>query len=106
MEDDFDFCGSDELMDELKRAAFECLQLNPGSEYGDWMGDMLREYPAEVVDALGCDPEEAYVSMADLWESDYCDPATGMERSFSDWALVFATEESVDAYRELVGKMV
>ena len=82
-------------MDELKAAAFEYLLLNPGSEFGDWQQGMIEQYPTEVVDALGSNPEEVFADLADLWGSDYTDPKTGMEQKLSEWAMSFANEYSV-----------
>lgn len=97
---------SDELrcdcMAELKEAAFEYLLLNPGSEFGDWQTGLVSDYPTEVVDALGTDPEDVYARLADLWESDYCDPKTGVEQEFSEWALSFTNENAVGIYYFLV----
>lgn len=87
---------------ELKEAAFEYLLLNPGSEFSDWRQGLIEQYPAEVVDALGTDPEEAYVGLADLWESDYRDRKTGIEQKFSEWAMAFANEYAVGIYYFLV----
>lgn len=90
-------------MSELKAAAFEYLLLNHGSEFGDWQQGLIEQYPAEVVDALGTDPEEVYASLADLWDSgEYEDQATGICKRFHDWAEYFATERSVELYYMLV----
>jgi hypothetical protein len=97
-EDDY----TDTSMDDLKAAAFEYLLLNPGSEFGDWQQSLISDYPTEVVDALGTDPEEVYAALADLWESDYCDPKTGIEQKFSEWAMSFANEYAVGIYYFLV----
>lgn len=90
------------LTAELQEAAFEYLLLNPGSEFGDWQHGLISDYPTEVVDALGSDPEDVYASLADLWESDYTDPKTGLEQKFSEWAMSFANECSVGIYYFLV----
>lgn len=102
MNGEWPFCETDPLMDELKDAAFEYLLLNPGSEFGDWQQGMIEDYPTEVVDALGNNPADVYSSLADLWEADYEDAKTGIEQRLSDWALAFATEQSVNIYYELV----
>lgn len=78
------------LTAELQDAAFEYLLLNPGSEFGDWSKGLIEEYPAEVVDALGNTPNEVNADLADLWETDYTDPKTGIEQKFSEWAMSFA----------------
>lgn len=98
---------SDELrcdsMSELKAAAFEYLLLNPGSEFGDWRQGLIEQYPSEVVDALGTDPEDVYAALADLWDyGEYEDQATGICERFRDWAEYFATERSVKLYYMLV----
>ena len=90
------------LTAELQEAAFEYLLLNPGSEFGDWRQGLISDYPAEVVDALGTDPEEVYAALADLWESDYLDPSTGIEQKLCEWAMSFANEYSVGIYYRLV----
>ena len=95
-------CETDPLRDQLKDSAFEYLLLNPGSEFGDWQQGLIENYPTEVVDALGNDPADVYSSLADLWEDDYEDPKTGIEQRLCDWALAFATEQSVDIYYKLV----
>ena len=102
MNGEWPFCETDPLMDELKDAAFEYLLLNPGSEFGDWQQGMIEDYPTEVVDALGNAPADVYSSLADLWESDYLDLKTNIEQKLCDWALAFATEQSVAIYYELV----
>lgn len=90
------------LTAELQEAAFEYLLLNPGSEFGDWQQGLISDYPAEVVDALGTNPEEVNASLADMWESDYEDPKTGTCQKFSEWAMSFANEYAVGIYYFLV----
>lgn len=96
-----DDCRCD-CMADLKQAAFEYLLLNPGSEFGDWQQGLIESYPAEVVDALGTNPEEVYAALADMWESDYEDPKTGTCQKFSEWAMSFANEYAVGIYYSLV----
>lgn len=102
MNGEFLFYETDPLMDELKAAAFEYLLLNPGSEFGDWQQGLISDYPTEVVDALGTNPEEVNAALADLWESDYEDPKTGTCQKFSEWAMSFANEYAVGIYYYLV----
>lgn len=92
----------DTLTAELQEAAFEYLLLNPGSEFGDWQQGLISDYPTEVVDALGNNPEEVNAALADLWESDYEDPKTGTCQKFSEWAMSFANEYAVGIYYFLV----
>lgn len=96
------YTDSGSLTAELQEAAFEYLLLNPGSEFGDWQQGLISDYPSEVVDALGTHPEEVNAALADLWESDYADPKTGIEQKFSEWAMSFANEYSVGIYYFLV----
>lgn len=102
MNGEWPFCETDPLMDELKAAAFEYLLLNPGSDFGDWQQGLIEQYPAEVVDALGNNPDEVFAELSDLWESDYTDPKTGIEQKFSEWAMSFANEHAVGIYYFLV----
>lgn len=102
MNGEFPNNATDPLMDELREAAFEYLLLNPGSEFGDWSKGLIEEYPAEVVDALGNTPNEVNADLADLWETDYTDPKTGIEQKFSEWAMSFANEHAVGIYYFLV----
>lgn len=94
--------SGDELMDELKAAAFEYLLLNPGSDFGDWQQGLISDYPTEVIDALGTDPHEVHSALADLWESDYEDPQTGIEQKYCQWAMAFANEYATAIYHHLI----
>lgn len=94
------FCTSDETLDELKAAAFEVLHLNPGSEFGDWQSELINNYSAEVIDVYGghANPEDVFSGLSDLWQSEYKDVATGIERTFAQWAAIFCNEEARDFY--------
>lgn len=93
IEDEPDFYG------ELKEAAWNILQENPGSEFDEWRQTLLEQYPTEVVDALGVDPAEAYAAIADMWDSgEYEDPQTGECHTLMEWAEYFATDHSVELY--------
>lgn len=89
-------------MDELKAAAFEVLLLNPGSEQADWSMELVTNYSIEVIDAFGTDPGECFTSLVDFWNESYLDPATGIEKSYSDWAATLCNEQTVELYYELV----
>lgn len=102
MNGEFDYNETDPLMEELKDAAFEFLLLNPGSDFGDWQSGLMRQYPTEVVDAFGNNPNEVYSELADLWESEYTDPKTGLCQDFNEWAEAFCNEASVGIYYYLV----
>lgn len=102
MNGEFPNNATDPLMDELKAAAFEYLLLNPGSDFGDWQQGLISEYPDIVVDALGSNPHEAMSGLADLWESEYEDPETGLWQDFKEWAEAFSNESAVGIYYHLV----
>lgn len=95
-------CTNDPLREELKTAAFEVLLENPGSELEDWISDLIEMYPTEVVDALGTDPEDVESQLADMWSEPYFDPATGLEMTYSDWAITLCNEMTIDLYYALV----
>lgn len=100
----------DEMLDEeepdfysdLKTAAWNVLHGNPGIDMDEWVQTLMEQYPAEIVDALGTKPEEVFAALADLWGNDYCDPNTGIEQKFSEWAMSFANEYTVGVYYFLV----
>ena len=95
----------DEMLDELKAAAFEVLMLNPGSEQNDWANILVQQYSIEVVDAYGNNPPEVYASLCDLWDTEYLDPNSGLEYTYRTWAEAFSTEASVQMYYDLTDKM-
>ncbi len=102
MEEEPKYTKTHSFIDELHDAAFEYLLLNPGSEFGDWQQGLIEQYPTEVVDALGNNPDEVFAKLSDLWETEYTDPKTGIEQKFSEWAMSFANEHAVGIYYFLV----
>lgn len=89
---------SSDLLQELRDAAWNIVKENPGIERQDWIDTLIRQYPAEVVDAYGTDPWEVNHSLSDLWEMEYTDPDTGEWNSFAEWSEYFATDP--DALRD------
>lgn len=102
MNGEFPYFETDMMIDELKDAAFECLLLYPGSDFPDWRNNLIEQYPAELVDAYGNDPDEIHSALADLWETEYTDPNTGLYQDFKDWAEAFSNEAAVGIYYHLV----
>lgn len=94
--------GEPDFYGDLKEAAWNVLHENPGYGFDEWVQTLMEEYPAEVVDALGCNPEEVYAALTDLWESAYLDTTTGIEQKYSEWALSFSNECAVDIYHYLI----
>lgn len=83
---------------ELKDAAWSVLHENPGFGFDKWMQTLMEQYPAEVVDALGNNPDEVYSDFADMWDSeDYEDAESGECHTFKDWAEYFATDRFVNS---------
>lgn len=96
-----DQMGDDEpiFFNELKHASWNILYENPGTDYSDWIAMLTEQYPAEVVDALGSDPNEVYPALADLWDTGcYEDAETGECHTFKEWAEYFATNRSIELY--------
>ena len=93
----------DEFIEDLKLAGWNVLHDNPGSDFGDWEQSLVEEYPTEIIDALGTDPEEVYSQLADWWESmEFCDEITEICCSFKNWSEYFVNEHAVELYDMLV----
>ena len=91
-------------LDELKQAAFDILRQNPGSDMNDWKDELISGYGNELMDEYGPDPADVHAALSDLWESPYLDEMSGLEYDFSEWALAFATDESVRMYNDLISQ--
>ncbi|MBD5223283.1 MAG: hypothetical protein HDS71_04430 [Bacteroidales bacterium] len=93
--------GEDEAPDfveELKACAFNIVRENPGIDRSEWIDELIRQYPTEVVDAYGTNPREVYHDLSDLWEMECTDPATGDWNSFAYWSEYYAFDP--DALRD------
>lgn len=65
----------DEFTDTLKEAAWQVVKENPGIDCAEWISTLIRQFPTEVVDALGTDPYDVHHILTDWWDSeDYTDP--------------------------------
>lgn len=106
MNGEYPFCETDPIMDELKRAAFMVLHDNAGCEQSDWQDLLIEQFAEQVTDALGNNPNDFFPALADLWESEYYDEQSGLDMDFHDWAAAFATEQAIEVYDALVGKVV
>lgn len=92
-EDEPDFFG------EVKQCAWNVLHENPGIDMDEWIDLLMRQYPSEVVDAIGSHPAEAYSSLSEMWDSeDYKDTETGECHTFREWARKFSSYNAVDRY--------
>ncbi len=96
-----------DFVEDLKDAAWDVLHENPGSNCRMWIETLIGEYPTEVVDALGTDPDEIMDQLAQWWRSmKYNDEITGLCYTFGEWAEVFASDQSVADYNALVKRLV
>lgn len=97
-----------ELYDTLKECVWNILHENPGVGLDEWMNLLIEQYPIEVIDALGTDNKlDAFYKLTDIWysASDYEDPETGMCHTLQEWAMYFASEQSVELYDRLASAM-
>lgn len=60
-----------DFVQELRDAAVNIMEENPGIGEEEWMDALMRQYPAEVVDAFGTDEEEVCRHLQDLWEAEF-----------------------------------
>lgn len=81
-----------DFLQEVKDAAWNIVRENPGIDHSEWIDILIRQYPAEVVDAFGTNPPEVYHELSDLWEMEYTDPETGEWNSFAGWSEYFASD--------------
>lgn len=89
---------------ELMDGAWQILHDEPGTNREEWKDELLRQYPAEVVDTFGTTPPEAYAAMDHWWNyKEYEDPRTGINEVYKHWALIFANEKTVEIYEALAG---
>lgn len=83
---------------ELKQCAWNVLHENPGMDMDEWLEILMRQYPTEVVDAIGSHPAETYASLCELWQDEYTDPETGECNTFWQWAKKFSSYSAIDRY--------
>lgn len=92
---------------ELKQCAWNVLHENPGMDMDEWLEVLMRQYPTEVVDAIGSHPAETYASLCELWDVEYTDSETGECRTFRQWAKRFGSYSAIDRYDKTVeGKAI
>lgn len=56
------------FLGELKDAAQEVWQDNPGATFEEWRHTLIEQYPTEIVDALGTDEKEVNSKLYELWK--------------------------------------
>lgn len=83
---------------ELKQCAWNVLHENPGMDMDEWIDILMRQYPTEVVDAIGSHPAETYASLCEMWQDEYTDPETGECNTFWQWAKKFSSYSAIDRY--------
>ena len=89
-------------LDVLKEIAFDILKEEKGCDFCIWQDTLLKDYTTEVMDAFGENPYDVYPALSDLWETPYFDKNSGLEYTFMEWALAFATDESVRMYYDMI----
>ena len=94
MEDD----DAPDFVEELQDCAWNIVKENPGIDRSEWIDELIRQYPTEVVDAYGTNPPEVYQELSDLWDMEYTDPETHEWNSFAGWSEYLATDP--DALQE------
>lgn len=96
---------------ELVEAGCNVIRENPGIDCGEWINELLRQYPAEVVDALGSNPPEVFAALTDWWEhKEYTDPETGEWHTLREWSEFYATDpdclrERLEAANDRIGEL-
>ena len=91
-----------EALAQLKDLAFETLLNHPGCDYVDWQNLLVEECAGELIEAYGSNPFEVLEELSKLWETPYHDRRSNLEYRFREWAEAFATEMSVQMYRDLI----
>ena len=94
---------NEELLNELRHAAFEVLLLHPATTRDTWVQLLMEQYPTEVTDALCTDKKMARERLNKMWGEDYTDTA-GVTRSYAEWAALLATEEDISNYYKTIPK--
>lgn len=87
-----------DLFGELKDCAWNILHENPGIDMDEWIDLLMRQYPAEVVDAIGSHPAEVYASLSEMWNDEYTDRYTEECNTFRGWAKRFFSYRAIDRY--------
>lgn len=78
---------------ELVEAGWNVIRENPGIDCEEWINELIRQYPSEVVDALGVNPPEVFHMLTDWWEyKEYTDPETGEWRTLQEWSEFYAMD--------------
>ena len=102
MEDDVKYKRTMDPDYVLREAAWNILHENPGCVYEQWRQKLMEQFPAEVADALGVNPEEVYKRLSNIWSfSEFEDTDTGECHTIRVWSEYFATERSVELYDSL-----
>lgn len=91
----------EELINELRNAAFEVLLLHLATTRDTWVQLLMEQYAMEVTDALGTDEKTTRERLNKMWGEDYTDTA-GVTRSYSDWAALFATDAAITEYYKTI----
>ncbi|MBQ9203436.1 MAG: hypothetical protein IJ155_04250 [Prevotella sp.] len=98
------FRKSDERT-QLEDTAFSIIKDGEGIERGEWVSELITNYPDEVMAVFDGDPMDIEMLLSDMWDCDnYEDEKTGLSMSWSDWATFFSNNASFLVYNALVEK--
>ncbi|MBD5219515.1 MAG: hypothetical protein HDS72_04630 [Bacteroidales bacterium] len=75
-----------DFLQELKDCAWNVVMENPGIDMAEWMDELLSQYPAEVVDALGTDATEVHHALNELWKAE-CTNLNALKAKLSQYNL-------------------
>ena len=96
------FRKSDERT-QLEDTAFSIIKDGEGIECGEWVSELITNYPDEVMAVFDGDPMDIEMLLSDMWDCDnYEDGKTGLSMSWSDWATFFSNDVSFRVYDALV----
>lgn len=62
---------NEEFLEDLLIAGHEVMERNPDVGFDEWVNILMRQYPAEIVDALGTKPDKILYSLKEIWKSHF-----------------------------------
>lgn len=93
----------DKEKEDLKRVAFEIVKNGEGIGRGEWVNELIRYYPEEVVAVFGDNPFDTEGLLKDMWDCDnYEDPESGVSMAWNEWSSFFSVDASKTVYYALL----
>ena len=88
---------------ELEEAGFALVKDGDGIDRGQWVQELIDDFPQEVIAVFGCNPFEAEPMLEDMWDTEsYEDPASGLSMSWAEWSAFFCNDAAQIVYAHLV----